>query len=94
MSEKNIIFNNEKINKSNLYKNEKLFNIDVINVNKKLSSEKEQYGTKSSLKYCIWYNDTGVIRPFFIKLPQIIGYVKCFDSNKATFFRSIYNKLL
>ena len=53
MSEKNIIFNNEKINKSNLYKNEKLFNIDVINVNKKLSSEKEQYGTKSSLKYCI-----------------------------------------
>ena len=30
MSEKNIIFNNEKINKSNLYKNEKLFNIDYL----------------------------------------------------------------
>ena len=46
MSGKNIIFNNAKINKSNFYKNKKLFNIDDIDVSKILSSTKEPYGTK------------------------------------------------
>ena len=34
MSEKNIIFNDKKISKSNFYRNKKLFNIDDIDVNK------------------------------------------------------------
>ena len=57
MSGKNIIFNNEKINKSIFYKKKKQFNIDDIDVNKILSSKKEPYGTKSSLKYFIGYHD-------------------------------------
>ena len=36
MSKKNINFDDEKINKSNFYKNKKLFKIDDIDVNKKL----------------------------------------------------------
>ena len=40
MNGKNIIFNNEKINKSNFYENKKLFNIDDNDVNKILSSKK------------------------------------------------------
>ena len=94
MSRKNIIFNDKKIKKSSFYKNRKLFNIDDIDVNKILSSEKESYGTKSSLKYFIGYNDDGVIRPLCIKLPQMIGYVKCFDSNKTISFKATNKKLL
>ena len=41
----------EKINKSNFYKNKKLFN--DIDVNKILVSQKESYGTKNSRKYFI-----------------------------------------
>ena len=93
-SRKNIIFNDKKIKKSSFYKNRKLFNIDDIDVNKILSSEKESYGTKSSLKYFIRYNDDGVIRPLCIKLPQMIGYVKCFDSNKTISFKATNKKLL
>ena len=37
---------------------------------------------KSSFKYFLGYNDD-VIRHLCIKLPQMIGYVKYFDSNKA-----------
>ena len=37
------------------------------------------------------YNDD--IRPLYIKLPQITGCVKHFDSNKTT-FKVIDNKLL
>ena len=42
MNGKNINFNNEKIKKSDFYnKNKKLFNIDDIDVNEILISEKE-----------------------------------------------------
>ena len=51
MSGKNIIFDDKKINKSNVYKNKKLFNIYNIEVDKILISKKEPYGKKSSFKY-------------------------------------------
>ena len=49
---------------------------------------------KNSLKYLIGYNDDDVIRPLCIKLPQMGGYVKCFNSNKTMFFKVIDNKLI
>ena len=76
MSGKNITFDDEKINKSNVYRNKKEFIIDDIDVNKILISKKEPHGKKSSLKYFIGYSDNDVIRPLSIKLPQMIGYVK------------------
>ena len=50
MSEKNIIFSDKNINnKSNFYKNKKLFNIYDIDVDKILISKKEPYGKKANL---------------------------------------------
>ena len=46
MSEKNITFNDKKINKSNFCKSKKLSKIDGIDVNKILISKKEAYGKK------------------------------------------------
>ena len=67
MSGKSINFEDKKINKSNFYKNKKLFfNLHDIDVNKILVSKKESYGTKNSLKYFIGYNDDNVIRPLCI----------------------------
>ena len=94
MSGKSINFDNKKINKSNFYKNKKLFNLHDIDANKILVSEKESYGTKNSLKDFIGYNDGDAIRPFCIRLPQMIGYVKHFDSNKTMSFKVSDNKLL
>ena len=94
MSGKCINFENKKINKSNFYKNKKLFKIDDIDINKMLVSKTESYGTKKSSKYYIGYNDDDVIRPLCIKLSQMIGYVKHFDSNKTMPFKVIDNKLL
>ena len=65
-----------------------------MNILKILVSKKESYGTKNSLKYFVGYNDDDAIRPLFIKLPQMIGYVKHFDSNKTVSFKVIDNKLL
>ena len=62
MSGKSINFDDKKINKSNFYKNKKLFDLNDIDVNKILVSKKESHGTKNSLKYFIGYNDGHVIR--------------------------------
>ena len=49
---------------------------------------------KSSFEYFIGYNDDDVIKSLCIKLPQMIGYVKCFDSNKTMSFKVTDKKLL
>ena len=65
-----------------------------VDINQILVSKKESYGTKNLLKYFIGYNDDDVIRPLCILLPQMIGYVKHFDSNKTMSFKVSDNKLL
>ena len=44
MSRKSVNFGDKKIQKSSFYKNEKIYKIDGINVNKILVSKKEPYG--------------------------------------------------
>ena len=96
MNGKRINLEDKKINKSTFYKNRKLFNIHDLNINKILVSKKESYSTKKSLRYFFGYNgdDDDVIRPLCIKLPQMIGYVKHFDSNIAMSFKVGDNKIL
>ena len=47
MSGKSINFEDKKINKSNFYKDKKLFKIEDININKILVSKKESYGREN-----------------------------------------------
>ena len=75
MSGKNINFNDKKIKKSIFYKNKAINNIKDINVNNILVSKKEPNGNKNSFKYYIGYNDSDIIRPICIILPQMTGYV-------------------
>ena len=51
MSGKSINFDNKKINKSNFYKNKKLFKIEDTDINNILVSKKESYSRKKSVKY-------------------------------------------
>ena len=82
ISRTNVNFGDKKNLKSDFYKNKKVVNIDDIDVNKILVSKEEPYGTKNSFKYFIGYNDN-VIGPLCIKLPQMIGYVRKFESNTS-----------
>ena len=67
--------------KSDFYKNKKVIKVDYFDVNKILVPKEEPYGSKNSFKYFIGYNDNDVIRPLCIKLPQMIEYIKNFESN-------------
>ena len=84
----------KKSQKSNFYKNKKIFKIDNINVNKILVSKEEPYSKKISFKYLIGYDVDDVIKPLCIKLPQMIRYIKCFESNKTIPFKINDNNLL
>ena len=69
--------------------------MNQTDVDKILVSKKEQCGTNKSIKYFIEYNDDDyVFRPLCIKLLQMIGYVKCFDSKKTMSFKVTNKKLL
>ena len=54
MSGKSINFDDKKINKSNFYKNKKLFNLHNIDINKILVSKKESYGPKKFNEIFYW----------------------------------------
>ena len=94
MSGKSINFDDKMITKSNFYKIKTLFKIDDFVVNKTLISKREPLVKKNSFKYFIAHDDNDDIGPLGIKLPQIIGYVKSFDSNKIILFKVIDEKLL
>ena len=94
MSGKNVNFGDKEIKKSNFYKNKKVIKMDDINVNKILVSKEEPYRSKNSFKYFIGYNDDDPIIPLCIKLPQMIGYVRNCDGNRAISFKISGSKLL
>ena len=89
MSTKSIKFDNNKIEKSDFYKNKKIFNIDDIDVNKILVSKKAPYGTNNALKYFIGYNDNNVIRPLYLRLSKMTDYINIFDENKNVITMSL-----
>ena len=64
------------------------FQIDDVDINKTLASNKEPYSTKNALKYFIGYNVNDFIRPLCLRLPQMTGYVKKFNENATMSFRA------
>ena len=93
MSRKNVNFGDKKIKESDFYKNKKVTLLDDINFNKIFVSKEEPYGAKNSIKYFIGYNHNDVIRPLWINLQQISGYVRKFKGDTTTPFK-IKNKEL
>ena len=86
MSGKNIHFDDKNNKNSTFYKNKTINTIEDIDFNNILVSKKEAYGNKNSFKYFIGYNDSDIIRPLHIRLPQMIGYAKKFDDNVTISF--------
>ena len=79
---------------TSITKTKKIFNLDDIDVNKILVSKKEQYGEYNSFKYFIGYNDNNVIRPLYLELSQMTGYINKFEKNKITMSLMVEDKQL
>ena len=94
MSGKNLNFDDKKIKESKLYKNKKVFLIDDVDVNKIVVSKKEPYDSKNAFKYFIGHNDSDVIRPLCVRLPQMTDYATKFNENTTMSFRANNEELL
>ena len=66
----------KKIYQGNFYKKKR------NSLRYKILVYEELHCTKKSIKYFIGYFDNDAIGPRCVKFPQMIGYVKCFDSSK------------
>ena len=91
MSGNNINFGNKKIKKR---LQQKKININDTDVNKILVSKKEKYGKYNSFKQSIGYIDNVVIKPLYLELSQMIGYINKFDKNTITMSLEVKHKKL
>ena len=83
MSGNSINFDDKKIKKvASTTKKKKIFNINDIDVNKISVSKNEKYDKYNSFKHLTGYNDNGIIKPLYLELPQMTGYINKFNENK------------
>ena len=94
--QKALIFDKQCINKNAFLKNKKPITIDKVENKIIVLSKKDSYGKKGSFKYFIGYiNETDAFPlPLCIKLPQMNGHVKYFDSNNKCMNLLVHDKEL
>ena len=79
MSEKTVKFNNIKVNKKEFHKSEQAIDLDLINVDQIVVSDRFRHSDES-FKYFIGYQEGEIIKPLCIILPQMNGYIKYFEN--------------
>ena len=104
MSKKTVKFNSNRINFKKIHKSKQPINLDLININQIVISDKFKH-TDDSFKYYIGYKEDGIIKPLCIILPQMSGYIKYFekggkkmsfviqDDNVLDKYNDIWNKI-
>ena len=79
MKEKALNFDGVEINKQKFYASKQPSDLNLADAHKIVKASRIEYGYKN-FKYFIGYADGGSIRPLCIKLPQMSGFKKYFDS--------------
>ena len=79
MSEKTLKFNNISVNKKEFHKSKQPINLDLVNVNQIVVSDKFRHSDES-FKYFIGYQEDKIVKPLCIILPQMSGYIKYFEN--------------
>ena len=70
MSEKTLKFNNIRVNKKELHKSKQAINLDLVNVDQIVISDKFKHND-DGFKYLIGYKEGEIVKPLCIILPQI-----------------------
>ena len=79
MSEKTLKFDNITINKKELHRFKQPINLDLINVDQIVISDKFTH-SDDGFKYFIGYKEGEIVKPLCIILPQMTGYIKYFEN--------------
>ena len=79
MSEKALKFGNIRLKKKEFHKSKQPINLDVVNVDQIVVSDKFKHNDDGS-KYFIGYKKGEIVKPSCIILPQMTGYIKYFEN--------------
>ena len=74
MSEKTLKFDIIRVNKKEFHKYKEPINLDLINVDQIVISDKFKY-SDDGFKYFIGYKEGEIVKPLCIILPQMTGYI-------------------
>ena len=79
MSEKTLKVDNIRVNKKEFRKSKQPINLDWINVDQIVVSDKFK-DSNGDFKYFIGYKEGKTVKPLCIILTPMTGYIKCFES--------------
>ena len=79
MSEKPLKFDNIKVNKKGFHKPKQPIDLDLINVDQIVVSDKFKR-SDDGFNYFIDYKEGEIVKQLRILLPQMTGYIKCFEN--------------
>ena len=65
--------------KKEFHKSKQPINLDLVNVDQIVISDKFKYND-NCFKHFIGYKKDEIIKPLSIILPQMSGYIKCFEN--------------
>ena len=87
MSEKTLKLNNIRVNKKKFDKSKEPIDLMSVNVDQIAVSDKFKHKNEG-FKYFIGYQEDGIVKPLWIVLPQMSGYIKYFEngSKNMSFF--------
>ena len=89
-SEKILKFKNIRFNKKEFHKSKRSINLDLMNVDQIVVSDKFKH-SDDSFKYFIGYKEDEIVKPLCIVLPQMSGYIKYFENGGKNIFFVIKN---
>ena len=84
MSEKAGEFGNIRVNKKEFHKSKESINLDSVNVNQIVVSDKFKH-SDGGFKYFIGYKEGEIVKPLCIILLQMTGYIKYFKNGGKTY---------
>ena len=81
MNERTLKFNNIRINKKEIHKSKQPIDLSLVTVNQKVVSDKFRHSNEG-FKYFTGYQEGEIVKPLYIILPQMSGYIKYFENGR------------
>ena len=85
MSEKTLKFDNVRINKKEFHKSKQPIDLNLVSANQIVVSDKFKH-SDDGFKYFIGYKEGGIVKPLYIILPWMSGYIKYFENGGKILF--------
>ena len=79
MSSQKIKFGDKEVDKKTFYLSKEAILLDSVDLSKIVVSSRWKLNDTTYKYFCGYINNDGIIKPLCVILPQMNGYIKCFD---------------